>query len=170
MDLNTLVWTRIEPKGDVPSIRYGHCVEVYNNCMYLLFGTASFQEKGAHNDIYEYNFETQTFKKWTTKLQPRFWPTSFVKDGKIWVIGGTDTKLHFNEILTYDLHGEELPLNYNPSGLLLVQPTEPESSNWRWSTLEVKGTPPSERYSQTTVITYTSILLFGISIFGNFPN
>jgi leucine-zipper-like transcriptional regulator 1 len=99
-------WRRIEAKGQVPSRRFGHSGVVHTASNRLvIFG--GWDGRDTLNDLYEFSFETQEWKKLATAGTPpphRYRHTAVIHENNMFVFGGVDkTHSRFNDFQRLDL-------------------------------------------------------------------
>src|SRR5690606_12586816 len=102
---------QVECTGEKPSRRYSHSVVIFGTSMYLFGGTESYSEIRSKNDFFEYNFIKKEWKKMeTTLVKNRFWHSSFVRFNEMYIVCGTDSKAHYNDLLKYTFPHKPLNL------------------------------------------------------------
>lgn len=71
--------------------------------MFLYGGTNTYKKEGVFNDFYVFNFLTKQWNKYRTNQSKRFWHTSICRNNCMYIICGTDSEIHYNDILVIKL-------------------------------------------------------------------
>ncbi|KAJ5066043.1 hypothetical protein M0811_03376 [Anaeramoeba ignava] len=133
----TNTWTQHSPKGDKPPLRVGHSMCGFEDRLWVGFG---YNKTEWFNDIYEYNVETNTFKKIPTNSAPlgRYSFTFLYHKGSIYLFGGVPKSgKRLNDTWRFNLQTEQ------------------------WQELHTTGNIPKGRSSHTSAIYRDSMVIFG---------
>jgi len=116
-----LAWTRVGDEGDnknnsessvgAPAPRANSAAVLYNNKIYLFGGHGGVNyQRIAFNDLYAFDLETEQWEK----IQPnnnspegRGGHSVFASDDKIFVYGGWNSEMQFNNIMIFNLQTQE---------------------------------------------------------------
>ena len=122
LDLNSLVWTKIEfdDKSQLPSERYFHSVDLWNDNLVLFGGMAykNSDELVVLDDIYFFNLRNNNWNKIETSIspnfnkpnppQPRYAHLSSISGDKLVISGGQGKdNQYIEEIAIFDLRSHE---------------------------------------------------------------
>jgi len=131
LKLDTQTWSRVEYTGNAPCTRCSHGAAVFNygssGSMYIFGGyaieKAADTNKGYLNDLYEYNFESRSWKCVQVSGTPPSPRSRFRMVGhkdSIYLFAGWNSTTHFNNLFRYSLRSrqwEEIPTNFEEEGI-----------------------------------------------------
>lgn len=105
-NFETQTWKKMESQGTPPSKRRMHCTVVYNDCMYLFGGYDESRPARSDNDLYQYHFKTDTWEVVKCRgILPcgRSRAAAVVRDNFMYIVGGWDRVVHFDDSYRLDL-------------------------------------------------------------------
>jgi len=132
LDLQTNTWSQITPNGDIPCARCSHGSVVMEDgasgVMYIFGGycTERAQEppnKGYLNDLYEFHFDTMTWKRsnvWGQIPSPRSRFRLVYHRDFIYLFAGWNSLSHFNNLFQYATktgRWTEIQTNFETEGI-----------------------------------------------------
>lgn len=99
-------WKKIESEGTPPTKRRMHCTVVYEDSMFLFGGYDESRPARSDNELYRYQFKTNTWE--TLKCHGsipcgRSRAAAVVKNNFMYIIGGWDRVIHFDDSYRLDL-------------------------------------------------------------------
>jgi dynein heavy chain len=120
-EVKTGVWRRIGNEKDntenlestigAPSPRANSSAVVYEGKIYVFGGHGGLSySRVAFNDLYCFDLETETWEKIVPNNNPpegRGGHSTFASEGKIFVYGGWNSEMQFNNVMQYDLEKKE---------------------------------------------------------------
>jgi len=105
-NFETQTWKKLESQGECPTKRRMHCTVVYKDFMYLFGGYDESRPARSDNELYRYHFKTDTWeliKCRGTIPNGRSRAAAIVKDNFMYIIGGWDRVVHFDDSFRLDL-------------------------------------------------------------------
>jgi len=120
LDLETCIWTKLQPLGKAPKARAGHTclLDGVSNRIFMFGGYKRCGKKV--NRVYSYNYETNEWRKVADKSSQspvgRAFQAGLLFDSSIYVFGGNDGKKRFSDVWKFDIRVQ-------PCSLLLAAAT-----------------------------------------------
>jgi len=105
-NFETHIWKKMECHGVTPTQRLMHCTVVYKDYMYLIGGFDESRPAREDNDLYRYNFKTDTWEiiKCRGNLPcGRSRAATVIRNNYLYIIGGWDRVVHFDDQYRLDL-------------------------------------------------------------------
>jgi dynein heavy chain len=103
--------TNLESSIGAPSPRANSSCVLYEGKIYLFGGHGGLSySRIAYNDLYSFDLETETWEKIVPSNNApdgRGGHSTFASDGKIFVYGGWNSEMQFNNVMQFDLEKKE---------------------------------------------------------------
>jgi len=132
LNLETQTWSRVDYNGEAPCTRCSHGATVYYNgktSVMSVFGGYAIEKagdpqyKGYLNDLYEYHFDTKTWKRTITSGTPPSPRSRFrmvAHKDSVYLFAGWNSATHFNNLFKYshkNRQWSEIQTNFEEDGI-----------------------------------------------------
>ncbi|XP_072939267.1 kelch domain-containing protein 3 [Epargyreus clarus] len=148
LDLETMVWSYVRPKGNAPSHRDFHTAVAVDDRMYIFGGRGDLNSPyNSHEEVYcpQVHFLDTITNTWISCNPSGEWPegrrshSAWVHEDYMYIFGGFNgnTKTHFNDVYRYSI-----------------------SKNF-WEHVKVDGVVPCKRRRQACLLLEDKVYMFG---------